>query len=435
MLARSGSVLPVCAVHAAPRQFDERSIVPRANPGCVLVLSLAPFRYATRTRKASRSYADAGYAVRFLGMQSAGRTSTRVEAGSSQVGDSIVAHHVKVRRPAMGLSRATQVKNLTLSYLPALVRIMSVARSTPASVVHVTGVHLIPVALAHKACFGSSLVLDINERPASVKAKGSLFGSLSWIEPALIRVAGPRAEVVTVVTPGHVRQLSADLGVEGAVVVRNAPLSDWRHGWVAPPASPPLKVVTVGALFLGRAFEMLIRATGHVHRESGNISLTIVGTGRPEYLASLRQLIQDESLSDVVDLRDGIESHEVSEVYTRGHVGLALYEGADPGNDSLSNKIIETVASGRPVLAGNLPENRAFVTEHGVGWLTEVSEEGIASALRSIAQTSSEELNSMAEKCYRTATAALTWEAEFSKVLDRLRSRQGAGTTGEASGV
>lgn len=392
----------------------------RGNPGSVLVLSLAPFRYATRTRKASRSYAEAGYAVRFLGMQSAGRTSTRVPAGVSSVGASITAHHVRVRRPKMGLSRATQLDNLLLSYLPALARLFAVARATPAEVVHVTGVHLIPVALAHRAKFGSTLALDINERPASVKARGSLFGALSWIEPTLIRAAAPKAGVVSVVTPGHVALLRDGLGVGGAVVVRNAPLSSWRHGWVEPPQTPPLRVVTVGALFPGRAFEMLIRAVGRVHRESGNILLTIVGTGRPEYIANLRALIEAEGLHGVVELLDGIEPDQVSERYSRGNIGLALYEGADPGNDSLSNKIIETVSSGRPVLAGDLPENRAFVTQHGVGWLTGVTEDGITESLREVLRLSRDELRAMGERCFKIGGEILTWEREFRKVIDRV---------------
>lgn len=386
------------------------------------MLSLAPFRYATRTRKASRSYAEAGYAVRFLGMQSAGRTSKRVNAGVSSVGASITAHHVRVRRPKMGLSRATQVDNLLLSYLPALFRLFVVARATPVQVVHVTGVHLIPVALAHRAKFGSTLVLDINERPASVKARGSLFGALSWIEPTLIRAAAPKAGVVSVVTPGHVALLQDGLGVSGAVVVRNAPLSNWRHGWVEPPQSPPLRIVTVGSLFPGRAFEMMIRAVGRVHRETGNILLTIVGTGRQEYIADLRALIEAEDLHGVVELLDGVESDQVSEMYTRGNIGLALYEASDPGNDSLSNKIIETVASGRPVLAGDLPENRAFVREHGVGWLTAVTEEGIAEALLEIGRLQRGEIEQLAGHCYRTADAKLTWEKEFGAVLDRVDS-------------
>lgn len=416
------------------REPDERCTLAHDKPESVLVLSLAPFRYATRTRKAAQSYRAEGYRVRFLGMQSAGRTSTRVAAGASEVGDSIVAHHVRVRRPRMGLSRATQIDNLLLSYLPALGRLMRVASSTPAQVVHVTGVHLIPVALAHQARFGSALVLDVNERPASVKARGSLFGALSWIEPALIRAAAPKAAVVTVVTPGHVELLREGMGVDGAVVVRNAPLSSWRHRWVEPPECPPLRVVTVGALFPGRALEMLIRATGRVQRETGNIRLTIVGTGRAEYIAALRDLIAQEGLVGVVELLDGVESDQVSQMYTRGHLGLALYESSDPGNDSLSNKIIETVASGRPVLAGDLPENRIFVAEHCVGWLTEVTEEGIAAALRDIAGRGAEELRAMAQYCYSQADA-LTWEAEFAKVLELLRAERAREFVDESSGL
>jgi hypothetical protein len=62
-------------------------------------------------------------------------------------------------------------------------------------------------------------------------------------------------------------------------------------------------------------------------------------------------------------------------------LGVALYEPTDAGNDSLSNKILECVSTDRPVLAGDLPENRRFVVDNKVGWLTSVTAEDIAESL------------------------------------------------------
>lgn len=397
----------------------------------VLVLSLGPLPNATRTRKAARSYADAGHEVRFLGLQRAGRAVRGVEAGSQEY-DGIIAHHVAVRTPDFGGSAISQLRNALLSFVPAFVRMLSASLKAPAEVVHVTGVHLLLLAMVHRLKFGSHIVMDINERPASVTAKGSLFGAISRFEPLLLRAAVPRASVITVVAPGHARLMREVYGAESPLVVRNAPLSSWRPGWAGPPEAPPLHVVTVGSIFPGRALEMLIRATGQVVRQGHQIRVSIWGGGRPDYLESLQCLIEQGRLEGAVTLEGRIEPSGASRAYATGHVGLALYEATDPGNDSLSNKIIETVASGRPVLAGNLPENRAFVTELEVGWLTDVTEDGIAEALVRISQMPHSELEDLAAHCHRTADARLTWEKEFGAVLDevvllpkRRRARRG----------
>ncbi|KRE35489.1 hypothetical protein ASG73_16270 [Janibacter sp. Soil728] len=383
----------------------------------VLVLSLLPHPFATRTRKAAEAYAGAGHRVRFLAPQRAGRTVDEVEAGVVRHGG-VVSHHVVVPRTDLGSSGGAQLRNALLSFLPALLRMIVVTLRSPADVVHVTGVPLVPVAMLHRARFGSRLIMDVNERPASVTAKGSLFGTISRFEPIVIRAAAPQASLVTVVAPGHAEILRSTMGVRHALVVRNAPLAEWRTEWVDQPEAPPLRVVTVGSLFPGRALELLIRAAAIARREGTDLRVAIFGSGRPDYLQSLRDLIVSEGVEDIVSLEGRIDSSQVSQTYTVGHVGLALYEGADPGNDSLSNKIIETVASGRPVLAGDLPENRAFITEFGVGWLTEVSAEAIAAALRNIASRSSrDDLQTLGQHCHAVAGESLTWESEFGKVL------------------
>lgn len=383
----------------------------------VLVLSLGPYPSATRTRKAAQAYAQAGHRVRFLGQQRAGRTLQGVETGTTLFGE-VVAHHVAVPATNLGNSATAQVRNAFRSFLPALLRVTSASLKAPAEVVHVTGVHLLPVALIHRAMYGSSLIMDLNERPASVTAKGSLFGTLSRFEPVIIRAAAPWASLVTVVAPGHAKLLRASFGVPEAVVVRNAPLASWRSSWVDQPALPPLRVVTVGSLFPGRALELLIRAAGIVQREGTDLRVSIFGSGRPDYVEHLRDLISAEGVEDIVTLEGHIDPSDVSRAYTQGHIGLALYEAADPGNDSLSNKIIETAASGRPVLAGDLPENRAFVTEFRVGWLTEVSVQGIAVALTEIGTLSRDDMQALGGRCHAVAGESLTWEAEFRKVLD-----------------
>ena len=117
-------------------------------------------------------------------------------------------------------------------------------------------------------------------------------------------------------------------------------------------------------------------------------------------------------------------THRTSEAYLGGQIGLALYEQDDAGNDSLSNKILECVSSGRPVLAGDLPENRRFLTEQEIGWLTAVNAAGISEAFVHIAGRSSL-LAPLALTCRRLGDQQLNWEREFTKVVMAVRSLVG----------
>lgn len=394
-------------------------VVAQSPTRSVLVLSLVPWRYATRTRKGATAYSRAGLDVEFLAMQEVGRTGKRDLSGSRNEG-AVRVVHVPLRTPSTPGTARAQLTNVVRSYGPAFARMVRQVLTQPTDVVHVTGASLVPLALIHHFRHGSRLVVDVNERPASVTATGSLFAKVALVERQLISLAGRRASVVTVVAPGHARELAEHHGVGGALVVRNAPLSSWRFGWVDPPEAPPLKVVTVGSLFPGRALEMLVRAVAQVNRQGCNVQLRIVGQGAAEYVSSLEDLIRREKAGDHVLLDPPVGSDAVSQTYTTGHIGLALYEAKDPGNDSLSNKIIETVASGRPVLAGALPENSAFVNELGVGWLTDVDEQSIAEALASLSQLEPAEVERLARHCESVASEQLTWEHEFGKVLAAL---------------
>lgn len=317
-----------------------------------------------------------------------------------------------------GTTLQDRMVNLVGRYLPSLLQLACAALTSRATVVHVTGPALVPIALAHRRVFRSEVIVDINERPAAVSAPGSLFALVAKAEPLLIRAVRKHAAAVTVVTRGHAEILERRFGVEDALVVRNCPLADWRGGWREPPESEALEVVTVGSLFPGRALEMLIRAMGSIQRANGgNVRLTIVGAGTPEYVESLRSLIDLEDVGDVVRLLGPTDSAGVSEAYATGHLGLALYEANDPGNDSLSNKILESVASGRPVLAGDLPENRRFVEANRVGWLTEVSVDGIAESLSLVSGMDRDSLLSLCRRCFVLGEVELTWESEFAPVL------------------
>ena len=386
----------------------------------VLVLTLDAYQYSTRAKKAAIEYSKTRQTT-FLGFSGVGRTGRWAEPGEF-LADVVRVIQVPVRRPWVAPNKRTQLRNLLVSYMPAIVRMTVAALRNPADVIHVAGTPLAILGVLHKVRYGSWLVVDINERPGAVAAEGSLMSVFSWFERAILRLVGRHADLATVVTGGDLAPV-ARLGFEKVRLVRNAPLSDWRANYTPPPRAPggPLTLVVIGTIFEGRGYEMLLDAFGSA-RLKIEMQLRIYGGGRDDYVDALKERTRKLGIADSVSWVGRIGASEVSAAYLASDIGLVLYEATDPGNDGLSNKILECVATGRPVLAGDLPENRRFVEEHRVGWLTEVSVEGLERALTALPENG--DLGSIAARCRELGDTWLNWESEFGQVLEEVAGRE-----------
>ena len=121
-------------------------------------------------------------------------------------------------------------------------------------------------------------------------------------------------------------------------VVRNCPDAAPRQRLVNYTLGNYLRIATVGSIFEGRAFEIMIEAIALLRRGGTQVELDIYGPGRPEYLRSLEHDIEKFGLQDDVRMHGALERNDVAAVYLNADLGLALYEPGDAGNDSLSNK-------------------------------------------------------------------------------------------------
>lgn len=391
--------------------------VEMARPGreTVLIVSLAGIRFATRPRKAARELART-HRVRYLALQSSGRGG-RVDAAGVFDSDGIAVHQIRVRARKPGGGMTAKLFNLFVAYAPAFLRLFWVAMKTPAAVIIIANPALAPIAAAHRLRFGSRVVLDVAERPGAIAAKDSLASFFSKLEPFTLRRLAKGGGIATVAVPSDAGLLHR-YGFERVIPLRNTPLASWRAPYRDPVHSDNLRCVVIGSIFEGRAFEILLRAMAICVERDVPVHLRVVGPGTPEYLQRLQAMTIDLGVDQAVAWSGPIEGDEVSQTYLEADLGLVLYEADDPANDGLSNKILECVSSGRPVLAGDLPENRRFVTQNQVGWLAEVSPEGIATALESI--VAEERLREMSRRCRALGDASLSWEVEFQPLLDAL---------------
>lgn len=253
--------------------------------------------------------------------------------------------------------------------------------------------------------------MDVNERPGAKTVQGSVTTLLARVEPTVVKLIGRYADRITTATASDREMLAAQFPSKKVRLLRNVPLSTWRARYTKPLASKPLRLVTVGSVFEGRAFEILINAISIARSSGTDVTLDIFGAGRNEYIETLLELVNSLELGDSVKLHGRISGDQVSAAYLTGDVGLALYEQSSEANDGLSNKILECVSTGRAVIAGDLPENRRFVTENRVGWLTDVTPEALAVTICNVAD--SNEILSKAETCRALGDAELSWEKEF----------------------
>src|SRR5689334_11467752 len=92
----------------------------KRDSSSALVVSVAPYTFATRSRKAARAYATA-YRTRFVAFAAAGRAGRWDRAGSSVV-DGIEVEQVAVRAIATQPGKRSMLRNLLGSYLPAAAR-------------------------------------------------------------------------------------------------------------------------------------------------------------------------------------------------------------------------------------------------------------------------------------------------------------------------
>ncbi|MEU5564180.1 glycosyltransferase [Micromonospora musae] len=385
----------------------------------LLLCDLAPYRHSTRTRKIATTVAPRRPGeVRAVTLARVGRLGMSDVPGDSCV-DGVQVEQVAVREIDDRRRFSASIRNLLLGYLPALWRLRRRVLATPARTILVGHVALYWLGLAHHRRWGSRVILSSRELPGGIRTRGSLATWFSRVEPWLLRRASRRsAFTVVTVCDSHAARFR-ELGAEDVLVVRNVPMASFAPRFTPAPTGPELLVACVGSLYPGRGIEPLIDAVVAARAVGAPVRLTITGPAGREYRQSLRERIDAAGAGDHVALEEACSADQVATCYQRAHVGTALYEAVDAANDSLSNKIFEGVVAGRPVIAGDLPENRALVDRHGIGWVTPVAVGPLRDLLIELAGDLPA-VRARAEHCARVGQHEFVWEVETLPLQQRL---------------
>lgn len=161
-----------------------------------------------------------------------------------------------------------------------------------------------------------------------------------------------------------------------------------------------------GLITPNRSLETAIKALHQCGR--ADIELTIRGNGKPNYLRSLKSLVDQLKLTTRVHFEPSIENSKLIDAASRHDIGLCLFDNhskqltlAEP------NKIYEYMAAGLGIIASETPTMKRMVEAQKIGELTKISNEQVNSLSIIFQNLSFEKISQWQEKSY--AQASLTW--------------------------
>lgn len=185
-----------------------------------------------------------------------------------------------------------------------------------------------------------------------------------------------------------------------------------------------------GRIGPGHAIEATIRSIPlWASREWG---LVLIGIGEPEYLGTLKHLARELDAAEQLTILPPVSYDEVLRLTPGADVGHALYEPTHINNryiTTASNKIMEYMAAGLPLLVSDRPSLRAFVETHGCGLAAhESSPESIARSVNALLGNPdlAARLGAAGAKAFEEE---LNYERQFAPVLKAFRAlcRDGEG--------
>lgn len=292
--------------------------------------------------------------------------------------------------------------------------------------VRIVHVHTLPDFLVWAAAparrRGARVILDLHEIfPEFTASKyPGLAGRLAtWIARLLERDARRRADVtITVNRPIEKLIATRDIGrVERVVLVHNsADPADF-----GPPRRPEqtvrssrLELVYHGTLTTLYGVDVAVRGVALAAASGAPVHFTILGDGPDRH--TLARLASDLNADLVVSFEAPIPQRALRERLSRADAGVVPTRLDGMTRFSLSNKLLEYVHLGLPVLAARLPSYGHYLGEDSAWYWTPGDPEDLARAIAELAAASMEERSNRASRAQHNL-AAIEWPHERARLI------------------
>src|SRR5213083_521049 len=292
--------------------------------------------------------------------------------------------------------------------------------------VRVVHVHTLPDFLLWAALpakqRGAKIVFDMHEIfPEFVAAKfRNPVGALAaWLARRIERWARRRADL-TITVNRPIDELLAARPAGGTKPERRLVLhntADPADYGDTPPSSsaagPRLELIYHGTLVRFYGLDVAIRALARVRQDGLDARLTILGDG-PER-ASLQRLATSLSL-DTVAFESPIPQPELPARLARCAAGVVPTRLDGMTRYSLSNKLVDYVHLGIPLLAARLPSYLRYFGEDMLWYFTPGDPNDLARSIRALAAATAAERARRAQLA-RQASAPYDWARERERLL------------------
>lgn len=272
---------------------------------------------------------------------------------------------------------------------------------------------------------GAQVILDLHEifpEFARSKFPGLLGRLAALIARRFERQARARADV-TITVNAPIAQLLATRppnpsGHERVVLVHNSAdpgeLGPLRAPDGRTPTHGPLALIYHGTLTRLYGLDVAIRGVAYAIQRGVQARLTVLGDGpeRPVLMRLVRRL----SLGDQITFEDPIPARALPERLTRADAGIVPTRLDAMTRYSLSNKLLEYVHLGVPVLAAQLPSYAAYLT-NGAAWFWSPGDpESLARAIAQFAAAPGEERRARATQA-QADVQGIAWEIESARLV------------------
>jgi len=188
-----------------------------------------------------------------------------------------------------------------------------------------------------------------------------------------------------------------------------------------------VNILYVGYLHAARGLHESVEAIKEVHENGVGAYLVLIGPGSPESISEMKELIKNYGLEDWIVLHDPLPSDEIPGIIAGSDICLCPLQDISKYRWSVSNKIYEYLAMGKPVLATDLPGNAYLIKDGFNGYLYPANDsETLASHITNLA------LNShLRENLSKNALASVknkNWESVVENLAMDLMNRLTEGT-------
>lgn len=230
--------------------------------------------------------------------------------------------------------------------------------NTPIHIIHAHDLTGLPPAVLYKIVFwNTKIIYDSHELfPEAAKDK---IGNIFWLGFLFIEIAcGKFINIIIGVSPPQLRILYSRLK-KPTFLLLNVPdlksiakkvdISSLEyHPRKRNSNNQEFRIVYAGCVQIERGYEKFIQTASILSKIRKNYTFWIVGGG--PLLANIKQLVEENGLSDIFVFTDTVEYFELLKIVYDCDIAVGLYTNTINNNIGISNKIFEYMLLGMPFI-------------------------------------------------------------------------------------